>query len=256
MGGATLPTCAERPDGRALASCHDPGRSPTAGPRPPIRPGTPSRRSGPRAALGADWVELDVRRTADGALVVHHDAAPARRSGWSPSCAADELPAGCRLLDAALDACGGMGVNVEIKVTIRRRVGTAVAAMVDARRRASCERRGRPDRFLRHLASTGRLIGPGAGSLAPSCPPGCWSSTSPPGRTSSPPRPPEGHAAVNPWDPCGRRRARAAGPRRRAGRQRLDGRRPGPHRRAGRHGGRRRSSPTSPTSPVLLSRGA
>jgi glycerophosphoryl diester phosphodiesterase len=70
-----------------------------------------------RAALdqGADGVELDVRRTADGGLAVRHDA---------------ELPDGRRLVDLAtaalpedlpqlgeaLDACQGMRlVNVEIK---------------------------------------------------------------------------------------------------------------------------------------------
>jgi glycerophosphoryl diester phosphodiesterase len=64
--------------------------------------------------LGADWVELDVHATADGALAVHHDAALAE-GGVIAELAARELPAWLPLLDAALDACEGMGVNVEIK---------------------------------------------------------------------------------------------------------------------------------------------
>ena len=36
---------------------------------------TPSRRSWPPSSMGAAGIELDVRRTADGVLVVHHDAA-------------------------------------------------------------------------------------------------------------------------------------------------------------------------------------
>jgi glycerophosphoryl diester phosphodiesterase len=65
-------------------------------------------------AQGADWVELDVRRTADRCLVVAHDAS---------------LPGGALIVDTpraeidpsvpslaeALDACEGMGVNIEIK---------------------------------------------------------------------------------------------------------------------------------------------
>ncbi len=64
--------------------------------------------------LGADWVELDVRRSADGALVVHHDAhLPDGRVIVATPAA--ELPAAVPTLAEALDACAGMGVNVEIK---------------------------------------------------------------------------------------------------------------------------------------------
>jgi glycerophosphoryl diester phosphodiesterase len=65
-------------------------------------------------AVAADWVELDVRRTADGQLAVHHDARLAdgrlvsalTRSG---------LPSRVPDLHEALAACMGLGVNVEIK---------------------------------------------------------------------------------------------------------------------------------------------
>lgn len=69
------------------------------------------------AALGADAVELDARRTADGAVVVHHDAlvpgagaiveetaaSLRRRAPWVPT------------LAEALEACAGMWVDVEVK---------------------------------------------------------------------------------------------------------------------------------------------
>jgi glycerophosphoryl diester phosphodiesterase len=66
------------------------------------------------AAAGADGVELDVRRTSDGALAVIHDArlADGRAVVATP---ARELPATVPLLDAALAACGDLLVNVEIK---------------------------------------------------------------------------------------------------------------------------------------------
>jgi glycerophosphoryl diester phosphodiesterase len=60
------------------------------------------------------WSELDVRRTADDALVVHHDAEIA---GLGPivRLAARALPANVASLADALDACDGMEVNIEVK---------------------------------------------------------------------------------------------------------------------------------------------
>lgn len=66
------------------------------------------------AAQGADWVELDVRRTADGALAVLHDAVLAD-GRVLVECERDTLPASIPSLADALDACAGMGVNIEIK---------------------------------------------------------------------------------------------------------------------------------------------
>jgi glycerophosphoryl diester phosphodiesterase len=64
--------------------------------------------------LGADGVELDVRRTADGAMAVHHDAhfADGRLIVETPATA---LPSDVPMLRDALVACGPMTVNIEIK---------------------------------------------------------------------------------------------------------------------------------------------
>jgi glycerophosphoryl diester phosphodiesterase len=68
-------------------------------------------------ALGADGVELDVRRSDDDQLVVHHDAA-ARRLGvlaGQPFAAIRAAHPEIPTLDEALDACAGVLVNVEVK---------------------------------------------------------------------------------------------------------------------------------------------
>lgn len=65
-------------------------------------------------ALGADGIELDVRRTADSKASVHHDPHLADGRLISDIAAAD-LPPEVPLLDAALEACGEVMVNVEIK---------------------------------------------------------------------------------------------------------------------------------------------
>lgn len=64
--------------------------------------------------LGADGIELDVRRTRDGALVVHHDPAVPGFEALSNLRRAD-LPAWLPELDEALDVCAGHVVHVEVK---------------------------------------------------------------------------------------------------------------------------------------------
>ena len=64
--------------------------------------------------LGADAVELDVRRTTDGVLVVHHDARLPDQRVIAATTYVD-LPDDVPTLAEALDACDGMWVNVEIK---------------------------------------------------------------------------------------------------------------------------------------------
>jgi glycerophosphoryl diester phosphodiesterase len=64
--------------------------------------------------LGADWVELDARLSSDGVVVVHHDAHLAD-GRMVAELTLDEMPAGIPSLAEALEACDGMGVNIEIK---------------------------------------------------------------------------------------------------------------------------------------------
>lgn len=67
--------------------------------------------------LGADGVELDIRRSADDELVVHHDA-KARGIGIlaeAPFAAVRARRPEIPTLEEALDACVGMLVNVEVK---------------------------------------------------------------------------------------------------------------------------------------------
>lgn len=66
------------------------------------------------AEQGADGVELDVRRTTDGVLVVHHDPHldDGRVISSTPS---SELPGSVPTLAAAMELTRGLTVNVEIK---------------------------------------------------------------------------------------------------------------------------------------------
>ena len=88
--------------------------------------------------LGGDGVELDVRRTADGALAVHHDAAlPDGR--LIVGLGEFDLPLYVPTLRAALEACGDALVNIEIKnvpidpdYDAEERVAAAVVALVQS----------------------------------------------------------------------------------------------------------------------------
>ncbi len=65
-------------------------------------------------AVGADWIELDVRPLLGGGLAVHHD--PRLPDGRAlADLRVGALPPEVALLADALDACEPLGVNVEIK---------------------------------------------------------------------------------------------------------------------------------------------
>jgi len=64
--------------------------------------------------LGADWVELDVRRTRCGSIVVHHDNHLADGRMLRDLDLAD-MPEHVSTLEDVIVACGDMGVNIEIK---------------------------------------------------------------------------------------------------------------------------------------------
>lgn len=88
--------------------------------------------------LGADWVELDVRRTADDVLVVHHDASLADGRVIRKT-QADDLPGSIPTLLEAIDACEGMGIDIEIKnapddpdYDAEHQVSEAVAGLITA----------------------------------------------------------------------------------------------------------------------------
>jgi glycerophosphoryl diester phosphodiesterase len=77
-------------------------------------------------ALGADGIELDVRRTADGALVVHHDA-ELPGQGRIAELSSSELPSWLPSLVEALDACRPLAVNIEIKAAGGAVAGTGTS---------------------------------------------------------------------------------------------------------------------------------
>lgn len=97
-------------------------------------------------AMGSDGVELDVRRTSDGLLVVHHDPHLADGRAIVDVRAAD-LPTHIPSLDAALDACVGMWVNVEIKNDPQEPDFDPSDAIAD-RTVAELLQRGEDDRWL------------------------------------------------------------------------------------------------------------
>lgn len=96
--------------------------------------------------LGADAVELDVRRTSDGALVIHHDDALGdgrRIVHLDRSGVPSEVPG----LAEALDACGDLVVNVEIKNNPPD-ADFDPTEIVAAGVVAELRRRGTPERYL------------------------------------------------------------------------------------------------------------
>ncbi len=159
---------------------------------------------------GADWVELDVRHTSDGSLIVNHDPwYRDERSVWeTPS---RERPSAILDLETALDVCleassvGGisMGVNVEIKnspgdlggddVPRSLEVADAVVELLSARERRGVDQEILISSFDPETIDRVRSIG-GPPTAQLILDPAAW----PDAIASSVQR---GHRFVHPWDP-------------------------------------------------------
>jgi glycerophosphoryl diester phosphodiesterase len=154
----------------------------------------------------ADWVELDVRLSSSGALIVHHDPwYHDERTVWDTHL--DQVPAGVVELSTALDACAAgsspMGVNVEIKnspgdlggehVPHGLEVADLVVGLLRSRRDSGIEEEILVSSFDAPTIDRVREIGgPPTAQLVFDM--GSW----PDALESTAER---GHVAVHPWDP-------------------------------------------------------
>ena len=200
---------------------------------------------------GADWVELDVRQASDGSLIVHHD--PWYRDGrtiWDT--AGDERPPEVPLLDQALDACAGMGVNVEIKnspgdlggdhVPHGLEVADSVTGLLAARAAAGVQEEVLVSCFdwptLERVRARDQALATGFLVFDLNALP------------DAPERAAEaGHRALHPWDPLRGRRARGPVPPARTADQHLDRRRARPDPGPGAAGGGRDRDERAPAGP-------
>ena len=147
--------------------------------------------------VGAHGIELDVRRTADGVLVVHHDAALADgrvivETPWR------EVPEEVPTLGSALDACAGAWVNIEIKNSTKDpdfdpgdRVAVEVLAEL-AERGEHGDGRWLISSFRLETVDRCRLVDPAVPTawLTPAIEPGTIEMLVD-----------RGHVAVHPWEP-------------------------------------------------------
>lgn len=147
-------------------------------------------------ALGADWVELDVRRAADGTLVVLHDEAlPDGRPLHALT--RGEIDPSVPSLSEALDACEGIGVNVEIKnLPTEAAYDPAMAIVPDVVE--ELRRRGDPERWLVSCFDLATVDA--CHALAPEIPT-AFLVLDPKGAEAIEVAAAHGHRAVHPWVP-------------------------------------------------------
>lgn len=147
--------------------------------------------------LGCDGIELDVRRTSDGALVVHHDARLAdgtaivdhraeALSGWIPT------------LALALDACAGANVNLEIK-NLPNEPDFDPGEMVA--RSVMDELTSRPEPASNWLISSFRIESVDRCRAIDGAVPTAWLTAAPVGPSEVGNVAGRGHLAIHPWVP-------------------------------------------------------
>lgn len=97
------------------------------------------------ARLGIDWVEVDVRRTADDQLVVVHNPADEHGVFYADITGAEAAARGALLLDTLLEALpAGVGVDFDVKTAMedatRDRAGTTMGLLAPLARREASRR--------------------------------------------------------------------------------------------------------------------
>jgi glycerophosphoryl diester phosphodiesterase len=146
--------------------------------------------------VGAAGIELDARRTADGQLVVHHDAHVAGRPLIEQ--AAADLPRWIPTLSVALDACAGAFVNVEIKNDAGEPdfdpdETVAGAVVTELMRRSNPSDNWIISSFRRETVDQCRALNPAI--------PTAWLTVGPVTAAEIGSLANDGHAAVHPWVP-------------------------------------------------------
>jgi glycerophosphoryl diester phosphodiesterase len=146
--------------------------------------------------VGAAGIELDARRTADGQLVVHHDAHVAGRPLIEQ--AAADLPPWIPTLPEALDACSGAFVNVEIKNDAGEPdfdpdETVSAAVIAELVRRSNSADSWIISSFRRETVDECRALNPAI--------PTAWLTVNPVTQEVIDSLAADGHAAVHPWVP-------------------------------------------------------
>jgi glycerophosphoryl diester phosphodiesterase len=152
-------------------------------------------------AMGADMIELDVRRCGDDHLVIHHDRhLPDGRAIRTTARAA--LPSDIPDLASALDACAGAAVNIEIKSDETDddagEPGPDAVVRVTERVAAELERRGPDDRWLISSFDPGTVTA--CRALLSNVPTALLTTTANAADAQRAAR--DGHVAIHPWDPA------------------------------------------------------
>ena len=148
-------------------------------------------------AIGAAGIELDARRTADGALVVHHDAhLPDGRA--IVGCLRADLPEWVPELPQALDACSGAFVNIEIKNSVQEPDFDGDDGVADAVMELLASR---DEPASTWLMSSFRIETVDRCRAIDSNVATAWLTAGPVGDAEVADLVDRGHAAVHPWDP-------------------------------------------------------
>mgnify|MGYP001253011080 CR=1 FL=1 len=110
-------------------------------------------------AIGSDWIELDVWLASDGNVVVHHDEAIGTDLHIQEA-TVEDLPTDVPLLEAAVEACAGAHMNIELKVSESTVTQKLVDSVLDVIGSASHDQQFLLSSFSRDVLEYARATSP------------------------------------------------------------------------------------------------